>query len=370
MRVGIIGGGQLGRMLILAGVPLGDTFTVLDPDPHAPAFHLLPDRQRLVAPFNDPPAVRDLFQRTDVVTFEFENVPPAALDLIESVGAARTSPPAGALRVGQDRGLEKQLFRDVGLAVPDYRLASSPIELEQAVRDVGTPCVVKTRRMGYDGKGQAVVRSPGDLPAAIALLALNPFGVIVESFVAFEREISIVAVRARDGSFAAYPIAQNTHERGILRRSLAPASTPELQGEAETHARAVMERLGYAGVLAIEFFVSGANLLGNEMAPRVHNSGHWTIEGAVCSQFENHLRAITGRPLGETTMHAGPAAMINLVGLPRHAADDLAAIPGAHVHWYGKEARPERKVGHITLVGDATRHLAHAEAIAGWTARV
>jgi 5-(carboxyamino)imidazole ribonucleotide synthase len=357
MRIGILGGGQLGQMLALAGIPLGHRFTFLDPAPDAVAAAV---GTHIPGVYDDPEALRNFLSRVDVVTFEFENVPAAALERIAAAASVPIRPGVEALRVGQDRLFEKTLFREVGLAVPEFEVAADPAQLRAAVGKIGTPCVVKSRRMGYDGKGQAVVRRPEDAEAAWRTISPQPPGVIVEAFVPFRRELSILAVRSLTGDFAAYPLVENRHESGILRRSIAPAPglSPALQANAETYARAIMNRLGYVGVLAIEFFDTGGDLLGNEMAPRVHNSGHWTIEGSVCSQFENHIRAAAGESLGSTAMRHPVVGMVNLIGVD-HAAAGAMSDPGVAVHWYGKEPRPGRKVGHLTLAGNS-----HAEVLA------
>lgn len=352
MVIGVLGGGQLGRMLALAGIPLGHRFVFLDPAEDAVSADV---GRHIRGEYTDPDAIDRFLSGVDVVTFEFENIPPAALDLLAARAAVPLRPGVDALRTGQDRLFEKTLFREVGLEVPDFRVAESPESLRAAVAEIGTPCVVKSRRMGYDGKGQAVLRSPADVTRAWDQIRPTAPGVIVEAFVPFRRELSVIAVRSASGRVEAYPLAQNRHKGGILRRSIAPAPdvSSELQATASAHARAVMERLGYVGVLAIEFFDVRGRLLGNEMAPRVHNSGHWTIEASECSQFENHVRAIAGMPLGST--RSRPAAMINLIGRPMEDALGVLDIAGAHLHWYGKEPRAGRKVGHVTIVGaDAT----------------
>ncbi len=362
MVIGVLGGGQLGRMLALAGLPLGHRFVFLDPAEDAVSAEV---GRHVRGEYTDPDAIDRFLTGVDVVTFEFENIPPAALDLLAERCKVPLRPGIDALRTGQDRLFEKTLFREVGLEVPEFRVASDRESLRAAVAEIGTPCVVKSRRMGYDGKGQAVLRSPEDASHAWDQIRAAPPGVIVEAFVPFQRELSVLAVRTTTGGFDAYPLVQNRHEGGILRRTIAPAPAvaPALQEQASAHARAVMERLSYVGVLAIEFFDVGGRLLGNEMAPRVHNSGHWTIEASECSQFENHIRAITGMPLGST--RSRPAAMINLIGRPLESAADVLGVPGAHLHWYGKSPRAGRKVGHVTIVGDeapakadllATRH--------------
>ncbi|MBX3462006.1 MAG: 5-(carboxyamino)imidazole ribonucleotide synthase [Planctomycetes bacterium] len=352
MDIGILGGGQLARMLALAGLPLGLRCRSLDPAPDAVAGHA---GELVVGAYDDPEALRRLVQGVRLVTFEFENVPLAATDwLAEHVVVA---PTPQALAIGQDRLREKQLFEALGMAVAPHRAADSRERLHAAVAAVGTPCIVKTRRLGYDGRGQVrlgAAATPADVDAAWN--ALDPAGgggLIVEQFVPFDRELSVLAARSRTGEVAVYPLVENEHHGGILRRSRAPAPAVPAAAvrQAEQFVRAVLAHLDYAGVLAIELFLRGETLLANEMAPRVHNSGHWTIEGSVCSQFENHLRAVLGLPLGSTAMAGGGVAtMVNLIGaLP--ARPDLLALPGLHLHAYGKAPRPGRKLGHATVVG-------------------
>jgi 5-(carboxyamino)imidazole ribonucleotide synthase len=367
MLIGILGAGQLGRMLALAGYPLGLRFRFLDPAADSPARWL---GEFLHAEFTDQSALARFARGLDLVTFEFENVPVEAVEFL----AARVPvfPGAKALREAQDRLAEKTCFQACGLEVHDFAPASTRVEFDAAVASLGLPCVIKTRRMGYDGKGQAVARVPADADAAWNRLGSHPL--LIEKFVPFAYEVSILAVRSRTGEVAFYPLTQNTHEGGILRTSIAPAprETPELQSRAEGYAARVLDALNYVGVLAIEFFVvedpshpSGVRLLANEMAPRVHNSGHWTIEGARTSQFENHLRAIAGLPLGSATLREGVAraAMLNLIGRSPPVAD-LLRLPHAHAHLYGKEERPGRKIGHVTMCwsspGDVDRGMTEA----------
>ncbi len=351
MKVGILGGGQLGRMLALAGVPLGFSFRFLDPAEDAPVDGL---GERTVAEFSDLEACAKLAAECDVVTFEFENVPAGTVEHLAQSKAV--FPGATALRAAQDRVAEKRLFEALGIPVPPFAAVDTLEELAAAIAKVGVPAVVKTRREGYDGRGQRVVREAeavgrvwGELGGAAPSAAL-----LVESFVPFDRELSILAVRGRNGDIAFYPLVENEHSDGILRVSRAPAERVDgrLQERAESYARGILERLDYVGVVALELFQVGDRLLANEMAPRVHNSGHWTIEGAETSQFENHLRAIAGLPLGSTEAR-GFSTMVNLIGTaPELSA--LLAVPGAHVHLYGKEARAGRKLGHVTVV-DASR---------------
>lgn len=351
MLVGVVGGGQLGRMLALAGYPLGLRFRVLDPAPEAPAGRVAP---QVVGAYDDHEALVRLAEGAGVVTYEFENVPVGSARFLLDRGAV-VLPPPEALEAAQDRLVEKALFREVGLPVPELRAVDDLGSLLEGLGAIGLPAVLKTRRLGYDGKGQAVVR---DLALAEdAWRSVGEVPSIVESHVGFDRELSILGVRGRDGETVFYPLVENHHRDGILRLSLAPAPgvAPELQARAETRARAVMERLGYVGVLAIELFQRGGELLGNEMAPRVHNSGHWTIEGAETSQFENHLRAVCGLPLGPTAPR-GHSAMVNVIGRPA-PREAVLRIPGAHLHDYGKEPRPGRKLGHVTVRADYPEEL-------------
>jgi len=343
VRVAIVGGGQLGRMLVQAGERLGVACVTLDPAADSPASQVGP---AIIGAYDDPVALARLVDGADVVTYEFENVP---VDAMRALGRPVLPPPV-ALETAQDRIAEKTLFTDVGLPVPTFAAVDDPPSLAAGVEAVGLPAVLKTRRFGYDGKGQAVLRNP-EL-AEDAWRAVGEVPSILEAFVPFDRELSIVAVRGADGELRCYPLVENHHREGILRVSYAPAPalTDEVQRAAEAHARAIGERLGYVGVFAIELFRSGGTLLGNEMAPRVHNSGHWTIEGAETSQFENHLRAICGLPLGDVGVH-GNVAMVNVIGQEPDAAAILA-IPGAHLHSYGKQPRPGRKLGHVTLLAD------------------
>ncbi len=346
MRIGIIGGGQLGRMLALAGHDLGIACTTLDPARASPAAQVAP---AIVGAYDDPEALTELSRRADVVTYEFENVPVESVRFLQERGAV-VLPPAASLETAQDRLAEKTLFAEIGLPVPAFAPVDDLASLEAALDVIGLPAVLKTRRLGYDGKGQAVVESHDVVEDAWHAVGAVPS--ILESFVPFERELSILGVRARDGEIRFWPLIQNVHRDGILRESLAPAPdvSPEARAGAERHAAALMDRLDHVGVLAIELFDTGDGLLGNEFAPRVHNSGHWTIEGAVTSQFENHLRAIGGLLLGPTEARA-TSVMVNLLGGP-YDPTGLGDVSGAHVHLYGKEPRPGRKVGHVTVVAE------------------
>ena len=341
MKIGIIGAGQLGRMLALAGYPLALQFLFLDSSEASPGAQVAPI---ITGAFDDPASLRRLAADVDLVTYEFENVPVPAL---EAVAATRPCyPPADALRVSQDRLFEKELFERLGIPTPPFRAVDSLADLRDAVSAIGLPAVLKTRRLGYDGKGQCVLRRRGDLEPAWQALGGVPL--ILEGFVAFDGEVSIIGVRSTRGETRVYPLVGNTHREGILRVSLAPTRNARLQRTAERHLGRLLDHFGYAGVLTIEFFVHDGRLVANEMAPRVHNSGHWTIEGAVTSQFENHLRAILGLPLGDTRA-TGHSAMVNFIGtMP--ARERVLALPGAHHHDYGKAPRPGRKLGHCTLV--------------------
>ncbi|MCX7739465.1 MAG: 5-(carboxyamino)imidazole ribonucleotide synthase [Meiothermus sp.] len=349
-RVGVLGGGQLGRMLALAGYPLGLEFRFLDPAAGASAGQVA---ELWVGDYEDGPLLERFAEGLDRVTLEFENVPLAALHKL--VPRLPVYPPPQALEVAQDRLGEKTFFRRLGIPTPLFHPVESYADLLEGLERVGCPALLKTRRLGYDGKGQLLLREPAQAQEAWATLGGVPL--ILEAFVPFRRELSILGVRSARGELAFYPLVENHHRRGILHKSLAPAPQAEaLQPRAEALARRVMEALGYVGLLAIEFFEVEGELWANEMAPRVHNSGHWTIEGAETSQFENHLRAVLGWPLGSTAPR-GHAAMLNLVGL-RPDFTRVLEIPGAHLHWYGKAVRPGRKVGHVTLRSDSAAVLA------------
>jgi 5-(carboxyamino)imidazole ribonucleotide synthase len=353
MHIGILGGGQLARMLALSGQPLGMQFRVLEPAAECPAAVVA---QHLRGEYEDYQALYHFCQGLDAVTFEFENVPvETARWLAERVPVF---PTPTALEVGQERVAEKAFFQELGVPVPPFAAVSSREDLDAAVTRIGLPAVLKTTRFGYDGKGQAVLRAPADVEEVWPLLGGRPL--ILEAFVPFTREISILAVRGRTGEQAFYPLVENVHRAGILRRSTAPAPdvSPAMQARAERIAGNVLNALGYVGVLAVELFQVGNELLVNEMAPRVHNSGHWTIEGAQTSQFENHVRAVAGLPLGPTAC-VGSSVMLNLIGnWPEPRA--VLAVPGAHLHLYGKKPRPNRKVGHVTIRGDSPGQVAAA----------
>jgi len=342
--IGILGGGQLARMLALAGAPLGVRFLVVDNAAEACASQVAP---LLVADWRDFDALEKFAARIDVATFDFENVPADTAHWLTE--HTRVSPNPRALALAQDRLAEKTMFRELGLDTPAFATIDSRADLERAARIIGYPSVLKTRRLGYDGKGQYRLRSNADIDPARQALGGAPS--ILEAWVPFDREVSVIAVRGADGAFSTYPLVQNWHADGILAASLAPApDAGALSVAAAAHARAIAEHLDYVGVFALELFVRNGELLGNEMAPRVHNSGHWSIEGAVCSQFENHVRAVLGLPLGDTTLR-GTSVMLNWIGeLPDARA--VLAEPNAHWHDYGKSPRAGRKVGHATICAD------------------
>jgi len=346
VNIGILGAGQLGRMLALAGYPLGLSFRFYDEVPDAPAGQLAP---LVVGKFDDHAALDRFADGLDVITYEFENVPVAAVRHLAQRIAVY--PPAAALDIAQDRVSEKKCFQSLGIQTAKFAAIDSEEDLKAAENSVGFPAVLKTRRMGYDGKGQAVVKSHTE--ATSAMHQMGGKGLILESFVNFEREFSIIAVRSTTGQTAVYPAVENVHSGGILRQSIAPAPgvSKEHVAAACKHAEAVIKSLNYVGVLAIEFFCKKDGVAANEMAPRVHNSGHWTIEGSRTSQFENHLRAILGWPLGSTEMRSGQAGMINVIGGVPDA--DAVLRLGAHLHMYGKRPRAGRKLGHATIVGNA-----------------
>ncbi len=354
-KIGVLGGGQLGRMLALAGYPLGLHFHFFDPSVDAPVSELAP---HIARDYIDMDGIHEFQQRVDVVTYEFENVP---VQIVQSIAEhTPVFPPAIALETAQDRVKEKTFFHHLSIPTPSFTTVDSLVDLYSACEQVGLPGILKTRRMGYDGKGQVQIDSTEDISLAWQKLGSTvdrPAHLIYERFVPFDAELSILAVRSTIGEIAYYPLIQNTHLDGILRTSLAPAFNDDsaLQEMARDYAHRILEEMQYVGVLAIEFFKLGNTLLANEMAPRVHNSGHWTIEGSETSQFENHLRAILGLPLGSTAMR-GHVAMFNLIGATPPRADVLG-VPNAHLHLYAKEARKGRKLGHITIRTDSEAEL-------------
>jgi 5-(carboxyamino)imidazole ribonucleotide synthase len=345
--VAVLGGGQLGRMLALAGIPLDVEFRFLDPVEGAPASAV---GDLVVGALGDESALIEVARGATVVTYEWEGVPADAARFLASAVPVR--PGARSLEVSQDRLTEKETFRALDIATAAFAPVDDLPSLRTAVEQVGLPAILKTRRGGYDGKGQMRLETLGDLGPAWDELGGVPL--IIESVVPFDRELSVLAVRGLDGAVACWPLVANHHEGGILRVSRAPAlgvdgdGDPALQARGERLARQLLEYLDHVGVIAIELFDVGGELLANEIAPRVHNSGHWSIEGAVTSQFENHVRAVLGWPLGSTAAR-GPSAMVNCIGV-MPARDAVLAIPGAHLHDYGKAPRPGRKLGHVTVV--------------------
>jgi 5-(carboxyamino)imidazole ribonucleotide synthase len=342
VHIGIIGAGQLGRMMAISGIPLGMRFTMYDRHADVPGAAVA---EIVTGRFDDLRRLRQFARRVDVATFDWENVPVASARAVAAIVPVWPAP--AALAVGQDRIAEKELFARLGIPVAPYAPVDNLSGLMRAVAAIGTPGILKTRRLGYDGKGQVRIRHSRDAEAAWHALHGTPL--VYERHVKFSREVSLIAARDRAGRTAFYPLAENVHEHGILAMTRAPCRLAGLQRAAERHVARLLAALSYVGVLCVEYFVERGRLVANEMAPRVHNSGHWTIEGAETSQFENHLRAIAGLPLGSTRAR-GHAVMVNLIGrMPRAAA--AAAVPGAHLHDYGKSPRPRRKLGHLTAIG-------------------
>ena len=333
-------------MLALSGYQLGIQFRFFDPSSGAPVGQI---GELVAARYDDRAALERFLQGLDVVTYEFESIPVEAVRFVAE--RVEVYPPLAALETAQDRLLEKELFRDLGIPVPAFEPVNSFEDLRDAARQIGFPVVLKTRRLGYDGKGQMVIRDESSLSEAWAGIGGSPL--IVEKYVTFDHEFSVIGVREKTGRQAFYPLAQNAHREGILRTTIAPApdGSEEMRERAVGYCRSIMERFDYVGVLALELFSVDGELLANEMAPRVHNSGHWTIEGAETSQFENHLRAILSLPLGSTAPR-GWSAMVNIVGeIPPR--EDVLACEGSHLHLYGKAPTERRKVGHATLVTDS-----------------
>ena len=354
--VGILGGGQLARMMALSAAPLGLRFLVLDTAADACAGQFAP---MVVGDYTDEAALAEFASKIDVATFDFENVPAESAQWLATRVPVFPSP--RALAVAQDRLAEKTLFRELGIPVPDFADIDSRAALDAAVVTLGTPCILKTRRLGYDGKGQFRIKSPADVDAAWDALGAQAgtVGLILEGFVAFQRELSVIAVRGQDGEFRAWPLTENWHVDGVLSASLAPACVDDaMNAVALSHARMIADALDYVGVFALELFCRDGELLANELAPRVHNSGHWTIEGSETSQFQNHLRAVLGLPLGDTRT-LGVACMLNWIGAMPDAAPVLREASG-HWHDYGKQPRTGRKVGHATLRAESVVELADA----------
>jgi 5-(carboxyamino)imidazole ribonucleotide synthase len=348
--IGILGGGQLGRMLAMAAPRLGLRCKVFSPDPDSPAFDVVPDAT--CAEYADVEALELFANDVDVITYEFENVPAAAAMIL----AARRPvlPNRKILETTQDRLAEKDFVQRLGIGTAKYADVSSAAALRAALARIGRPAVIKTRRFGYDGKGQAMIRD-GDDPDRV-WEELGTKSAILEAFVPFEREVSVIAARSADGHVECFDVTENEHRDHILKTSRAPADIPDaVAGEARSVAETIANALDYVGVLAVEMFVlrgdSAPRVLVNEIAPRVHNSGHWTLDGASVSQFEQHIRAIAGWPLGKPVRH-GPVTMTNLIGDDIKDCERWLTVPGATVHLYGKgPPRPGRKMGHVTQVG-------------------
>ena len=345
--IGILGGGQLGRMLALAAARLGFSSHIYAPEADSPAFDVA--FQHTIAAYNDEAALTAFAKCISVATYEFENIPVPTVEFLNALVPVR--PGAKALACAQDRINEKTLARELGAKTADFASVNSYDELLQRIAQIGTPSVLKTCRFGYDGKGQAKILKPEDAKEAWAVMRNQP--AILEGFVNFQSEVSVVAARGLDGEFRAFDVTENEHRNHILHRSVAPARIkPKAAEDAIAIARRIAERLDYVGVFAIEFFALGGGaqevLYVNEMAPRVHNSGHWTQDGAETSQFEQHIRAVAGWPLGSTALKTAGAEMINLIGNDINKWPEIASQSGAYFHHYGKrEARPGRKMGHV-----------------------
>ncbi|AWN42346.1 5-(carboxyamino)imidazole ribonucleotide synthase [Methylobacterium durans] len=350
--LGIVGGGQLGRMIALAAANYGLKVHVFAPDADSPAFDVA--AQTTIAAYDDAAALRAFVGSVDVVTYEFENIPRETAEILAA--GAPLHPSAHALATTQDRLAEKTFINDLGIPTAPFRAVDSGDDLDRAIAAIGRPAVLKTRRFGYDGKGQRMIRAEGPVDRSAIMAEFGGAPLILEGFVRFEREVSVVAARSADGSFAAFDLCENEHRDHILAVTRVPAAgiAPETARSAIDIARRIAEALDYVGVLAVEMFLvregGSERVVVNEIAPRVHNSGHWTIEGALTSQFAQHVRAVCGWPLGDAARTGGMAVeMHNLIGAEADGWAELLARPGAHLHLYGKgEARPGRKMGHVT----------------------
>lgn len=348
--IGILGGGQLGRMTALAAAELGLRTLIYQPERDGPGFDVA--TETMSGAYEDEERLAAFAARCDVITYEFENVPARTVEVLSALKPVR--PGVRMLSVSQDRILEKDFVTGLGIPCAPYRAVSSLAELEQAVAALGRPSVLKTRRFGYDGKGQVLIRPETGLAEAWQAIGGQP--AVLEGFVPFVAEVSVIAARGVDGTFAAFDLCENIHRHHILWQTTVPAAvSPDVEAAAAEIAREIGEGLETVGVFAVELFLlrdeQGERLVVNEIAPRVHNSGHWTIEGAECSQFEQHVRAVAGWPLGATTRTGRQVTMQNLIGDEAHDWLALVSEPGAHVHLYGKsEARPGRKMGHVTRV--------------------
>ncbi len=354
MNLGILGGGQLARMLALAAAPLGVRVRAYDPGKNACAGDVC---ELVNGAYDDQASLREFAKGLDAITYEFENIPADTVDMLAALVPVR--PGFESLRLSQDRVLEKQALTEAGFEVAPWRQVDDEGQLVDAISEIGLPAILKTRRGGYDGKGQAIIADPADASRAWDSIEGRP--AILESMLRFDRELSLVAVRGVDGAMAYYPLVENEHRQGILRVTVAPATNVDtvLQHQAEGMAKRLMSSLGHVGVLTIEFFEVQGRLVANEFAPRVHNSGHWTIDGARTSQFENHVRAVLGMPLGSTEARC-PTIMLNCVGdLPNIST--VLSCPDSKLHDYRKEPRPGRKVAHVNVcdcLGDRAYELA------------
>lgn len=343
--IGILGGGQLGRMLSVAASRLGLKTHIYEPGAAPPAGHVA--EKVYTAPYEDAAALRTFAEGVDVVTYEFENIPTSALDLLESLRPIH--PGRRALAISQDRILEKSFLNEIGLATAPWAEVTDAASLEAAIARIGTPGILKTTRLGYDGKGQARIMAPGDAPAALA--AMGGATAVLEGFIDFSAEVSVIAARGADGAVACYDPGENVHKNGILHTTTVPAKLSEaLRTDAVLIAARILNALGYVGVMGVELFVTPRGLIVNEIAPRVHNSGHWTQAGCTVDQFEQHIRAVAGWPLGDGTRYAD-VEMLNLIGDDVAQVPALAARPRTQIHLYGKaEAKPGRKMGHVNRV--------------------
>ncbi|OOY05123.1 5-(carboxyamino)imidazole ribonucleotide synthase [Thioclava sp. F28-4] len=343
--IGILGGGQLGRMLSVAASRLGYKTHIFEPGANPPAGDVA--HAVTTAPYEDEAALRAFAEAVDVITYEFENVPTSALDLLESLKPIR--PNRKALAVSQDRLVEKAFLNDLGLATAPFAAVDDLEDLQEAIAEIGCPAILKTRRFGYDGKGQVVINAPEE--AAAALEDMKGAPAILEGFVEFFKEISVIGARAEDGAISCYDPGQNKHEGGILRTTLVPAAiTDNQRTDAVLLAAKILNKLDYVGVMGVELFVTRDALIVNEIAPRVHNSGHWTQAGSAVDQFEQHIRAVTGWPLGDGSRHCD-VEMENLIGDDMDRVPGLAKLARYQVHLYGKaEVKPGRKMGHVNHI--------------------
>ncbi len=358
--LGVVGGGQLGRMMAEAAAPLGVELVVLDPTPNCPASPVV--REQIVGEFDDPDAMRELADRADFLTFEIELADPDLLEEVSETAGVPVQPSPDTLRTIQDKLVQKRELAEAGIPVPAFRRADDADDLRDALDELGAPAMVKARTGGYDGRGNAPVENPDEAEAVLDAVGADEGGAMVEELVDFEREVSVIGVKG-DDEVATFPVGENVHEAEILRETVVPARTSDAVRErAEAVARDVLEFLDGRGVYGIELFeTSEGDIQVNEIAPRPHNSGHWTIEGASTSQFEQHVRAVTGRPLGATDLRS-TTAMANILGevderqtAELHGVDDALATPGIGFHWYGKqEVYPLRKMGHVTAFGGSS----------------